>query len=136
VAGIKDAGHTEADPDTPAPLLVLASCPVENRPAGTPRLSGGLKIRVSPGSLAFRAYEKTVTTEPFNCNYELNPAYREKLESAGLKVSGVSEDGGARIVELPDRPFFLATGFLPQLASQEGEPHPLIVAYLKAALEH
>ncbi|MFC1990412.1 hypothetical protein ACFLVW_07700 [Chloroflexota bacterium] len=73
--------------------------------------------------------------ESFTCDYELNPAFRGKLETAGLKVSGVSEDGGARIIELPDYHFFLATGFVPQLASGEAKPHPLIVAYLEAAME-
>jgi CTP synthase (UTP-ammonia lyase) len=55
------------------------------------------------------------------------------LEETGLKVSGISEDGGARIVELPGLRFFLATGFVPQLVSEERKPHPLVVAYLKAA---
>jgi CTP synthase len=115
---------------------VLASCPVENRPAGAPRLSGQLKITIERDTLAYRIYKKTSISEPFNCNYELNPAYREKIESAGLKVSGVSVDGGARIVELPGRRFFIATGFLPQLNSEENRPHPLIVAYLQAAAEN
>jgi CTP synthase (UTP-ammonia lyase) len=48
-------------------------------------------------------------------------------------VSGVSEDGGVRIVELPGLRFFLGTGFVLQLVSEERKPHPLIVAYLKAA---
>jgi len=68
------------------------------------------------------------------CNYELNPEYRERLENSGLKVSGVSDNGGARIVELPDHRFFIATGFLPDMSSEENRPHPLIVAYLKAAM--
>jgi len=114
---------------------VLASCPVDSRPEGSPRLWGKLRIKVSAGSLASRIYRKTEVSGPFNCNYELNPKYREQMESAGLKVSGVSEDGGARIVELPGRDFFIATGFLPQLDSGVNKPHPLIVAYLKAASE-
>jgi CTP synthase len=116
-------------------LLVLASCPVDNRPEGATRLWGKLKIKVSPGSLAYRAYRKTQVNEAFNCNYELNPDFRGKLEATGLKVSGVSEDGGARIIELPDHHFFMATGFLPQFTSEETKPHPLIVAYLEAALK-
>lgn len=69
--------------------------------------------------------------EVFNCNYELNPDSRDTIEASGLKVSGVSEDGGARIVELSDHRFFLATGFMPQFTSEENNPHPLILAYLK-----
>jgi CTP synthase len=115
-------------------LLVLASCPVDNRPEGATRLWGKLKIRVSPGSLAYRIYKKPEVAEAFNCNYELNPDFRGRLEATGLKVSGVSEDGGARIIELPDHRFFMATGFVPQFTSEKTRPHPLIVAYLKAAI--
>lgn len=136
VSGLEDAGHTEEDPDTATPLLVLAACPIDSHPAGAPRLRGGLKIGISPDSLAFSIYRSSMIEETFSCNYELNPAYRDALEKSGLKVSGISEDGGARIVELPQHRFFVATGFLPQLMSQEDKPHPLIIAYLKTAAEH
>jgi CTP synthase (UTP-ammonia lyase) len=53
-----------------------------------------------------------------------------------LKVSGLSADGGARIVELPDHDFFIGTGFVPQLASKPGKPHPMILAFLNAALKY
>jgi CTP synthase (UTP-ammonia lyase) len=107
---------------------------VDNRPENATRLWGKLKIKVSPDSLAFRIYQRTEIAEAFNCNYELNPEFRGRLEATGLKVSGVSEDGGARIIELPSHHFFLATGFLPQLTSEATKPHPLIVAYLEAVL--
>ncbi len=122
----------EEDPNTTTPLLILAACPVDSRPQGAPRLWGGLRININPDSLAFRIYHSSKIEETFTCNYELNPIYRKQLETAGLRVSGVSEDGGARIVELPDHHFFLATGFVPQLSSDENHPHPLIAAYLKA----
>ncbi len=122
----------EEDPDTATPLLILAACPVDSRSQGTPRLWGELKINISPDSLAFRIYRSSKIEETFTCNYELNPVYRGALEINGLKVSGVSDDGGVRIIELPNHRFFLATGFVPQLSSEENRPHPLIVAYLEA----
>jgi CTP synthase len=126
VAGLKGAGSLEEDPETAIPLLVLASCPVDNRPSGAPRLWG------YTGTLAYSIYRQPEIEEAFNCNYELNPEFREKLEASGLKVSGVSENGGARIIELPSHPFFLATGFLPQISSTEENPHPMIMAFLSA----
>ena len=132
---MKDADHAEYNPKAANPLLVLVSCAVANRPDGAPRLYGKLKIAISPDSLAYKIYQKSEIQEPFNCNYELNPSFRGQLESHGLKVSGVSADGSTRIIELPDHCFFIATGFLPQLSSEANKPHPLIVAYLKAALE-
>jgi CTP synthase len=128
------AGHMEDDPNTAYPLLVLSSCPVDTRPAGAPRLWGGLKIRVLPGTLAYRIYQKIDVEEAFNCNYELNPAYQATLEKAGLKISGVSPTGSARVVELPGQSFYMGTGFIPQMSSQPGRPHPLIVGWLKAAI--
>ena len=112
---------------------MLASCPVDNRPEGAPRLWGKLKIELKPGSLAFRIYQKAKIEEAFNCSFELNPVFRGQLESSGLRVSGLSEEGAARIIELPGKRFFLATGFLPQHSSEKSRPHPLIVAYLQAA---
>lgn len=132
---MRDANSLEIDPNTSTPLIVLVSCPVDNRPEGAPRLSGKLKIKVSPDSLAFRIYQRTEVAEAFNCNYELNPDFRGTLEASGLRVSGVSEEGGARIVELPDHYFFIATGFVPQFTSEATKPHPLIIAYLEAALD-
>ncbi len=67
--------------------------------------------------------------------YDFNPEYRDKLEAAGLKVSGLGDNGGIRIIELHDHPFFIGTGFVPQLASSQEHPHPIISAFLKAAQE-
>jgi CTP synthase (UTP-ammonia lyase) len=134
VVGLTKAGHTENNPQAKVPLLVLASCPVDNRPAGAPRLSGRLHIKVLSGSRAYDIYDRNEIDEAFSCNYELNPAYRDVMQRGGIRVSGVSADGGVRIIELPGHPFFLATGFLPQLSSTESKPHPLLVAYLRAAM--
>ena len=132
---MKDADHTEYNPNASTPLLVLVSCAVDNRPDGAPRLYGKLKITVNPDSLAYKIYQNTEIQEPFNCHYELNPSCREQLESHGLKIGGVSANGGTRIIELTNHHFFMGTGFVPQLSSEVNKPHPLIVAYLKAALE-
>ena len=134
VLGIKDAGHMEYDPNVSMPLIVPASCPVEDRPEGTPMLWGKLKIKVSPDSLVFRIYQQPEVEEWFQCNYELNPAFQDVIEAAGLRVTGLGENGEARIVELTNHRFFLATNFQPQLMSEEIRPHRLIVAYLEAVL--
>jgi CTP synthase (UTP-ammonia lyase) len=125
----------EIDPDTHTPLLIMAACPVDSRSQGTPRLYGGMKIKVVPDSLAFCIYRSTDIEETFTCSYELNPVYRETLEKTGLKVSGTGVDGAARIVELADHRFFMGTGFVPQLSSEENRPHPLITAFLEEALK-
>jgi CTP synthase (UTP-ammonia lyase) len=122
------------DPDAAVPLLVLASCPVPDRPDGAPRLWGKLKIKINPASLAYSIYQQTEIEEAFNCSYELNPEYQDIIEADGLKFGGATGEGGVRIIELPDHPFFIATGFMPQFTSEEDRPHPLIVAYLEAVI--
>ena len=62
----------------------------------------------------------------------MNPDYVDRLQAAGLRVSGYGEDGEIRIVELPDHPFFLATLFLPQARSTSATPHPLLRGYAAA----
>ncbi len=99
-------------------------------------MTGKLEIKIFPGSAAHRIYKATKVDEEFHCNYELNPVYRPQIEASGMKFGGESPDGGARIMELPGHPFFMGTGFMPQSLSEPGKPHPLIVAYLKAALDY
>ena len=132
--GILDAGHAEYSPETPSPLIALASCPVPDRSGGAPRLSGKQTIRIEPDAMVFRIYRRAEVQEEFFCNYELNPQFRERIEAGRLRVAGVGEAGEVRIVELPGHPFFVATLFLPQLSSAEVAPHPLITAYLEAIL--
>jgi CTP synthase (UTP-ammonia lyase) len=78
-------------------------------------------------------YGTNEATEVFACNYGLNEAFADQIRSKQLRVSGYDDDETVRMVELPEHAFFIATLFVPQLVSQAGKPHPLIVAYLNAA---
>jgi CTP synthase (UTP-ammonia lyase) len=133
VIGMKDVTHPEYETSGAHDVIVLASCAVPDRASGEPLLSGTMGIAIAPGTLARRAYGSDRAEENFTCNYELNPAYAATLAGGDMRISGTSADGGARVVELPDRPFYLATGFLPQYRSTAAHPHPLITAFLKAA---
>jgi CTP synthase len=95
-----------------------------------------MKISLIQDSIAYKIYGKRNIRESFNCNYELNPEYRGELESSGLVVSGLSDTGRARIIELPDKRFYVATGFLPQLNSKPDKPHPLFLSYLRSASKY
>ena len=86
-----------------------------------------------PGTRAAALYGVVEASEPYYCNYGVNPQYRRQLEAGGLVTSGVGGDGEVRIVEIPAHPFFLATLFVPQARSTAERPHPLIAAYAAAA---
>lgn len=74
--------------------------------------------------------------EDYYCSYGVNPAYRARLEAAGMMVSGLGAEGEIRIVELPGHPFYLATLFLPQMRSAPGAPHPLLAGFADAVRKH
>jgi CTP synthase (UTP-ammonia lyase) len=124
--GFRDADHEETAPDAETLIISRLSCSL----VGTTQA-----IQITPGSLAYRAYGQKEAMEQFSCNYGFNPHFRDQIARGNLRVSGVGPDEEARIVELSDRRFYVATLFLPQNSSRADKPHPLIVEYLKAALD-
>jgi len=69
--------------------------------------------------------------------YEVNIAWREQLEAAGLIFSGLSPDGVLpEIVEYADHPWFIGVQFHPEYKSRPFEPHPLFASFVAAAIEH
>jgi CTP synthase (UTP-ammonia lyase) len=66
------------------------------------------------------------------CGYGLDSETVPRLEEAGLVISGCADDGTIEIIELPDHPFFVATLFQPQVRMEDGEIHPLLVAFADA----
>jgi CTP synthase (UTP-ammonia lyase) len=91
-------------------------------------------IKILPGSLLHRAYGRNEVTEQFACSYGFNPQFRPKFDKGRLKITGIDLDGDVRAVEMLDHPFYVATLFVPQVSSRPDNPHPLLIAYLKAAL--
>ncbi len=124
--GIREAEHEETAPDAPTLIISKLSCSL----VGTTQA-----IKVTPGSLAYKAYGRRDAMEQFSCNYGFNAQFRDRIARGKLRVSGVGPEEEIRIVELSDRPFYVATLFLPQNSSRADQPHPLIVEYLNAALD-
>lgn len=102
---------------------------------GTMRL-GSYPCTIAQGSVAARIYGKTEISERHRHRYEVNNAYREQLEKAGLVLSGTSPDGKlVEMVELPNHPHFIACQFHPEFESRPTAAHPLFVHFVKAAHE-
>jgi CTP synthase (UTP-ammonia lyase) len=123
VCGIREAEHAETSPDAERLVVTALECSLvgESHP-----------VRVLPGTRAAELYGSCDATEDYFCNYGLNPAYRPVLEQAGLRVSGVDDEGGVRIVELERHPFFVATLFCFQTRSRPEQPHPLVAGFVAA----
>ncbi len=137
VLGWKDANTTEINPKTTHPVIHLMNEQEEKMKdksyGGSMRL-GAYPCKLAPGSLARKLYGEEEILERHRHRYECNPIYREALEKAGLKPSGLSPDGSlVEIVELPSHPFFMASQFHPEFLSRPFRPHPLFLGFLKAA---
>lgn len=124
VLGFEDAQHAEYDPYASELFISALSCSLVGQT---------MSVQLEPGSRAAHFYGKSEASEQYYCNFGLNPEHQQRLNDGGLRVVGTDQDGEARVVELPDRRFYLATLFVPQLSSTPDSPHPLIVAYLRAA---
>ena len=102
---------------------------------GTMRL-GAYACLLEQGSVAGGLYGTTKISERHRHRYEVNIAYREQLEAAGMKISGLSPDGHLpEIVERPDHPWFIAVQFHPELKSKPTDPHPLFTGFVAASME-
>jgi CTP synthase len=142
IAGLAGANTAEVAKDAPHPVIDVMPEQVEKLTkqdyGGTMRL-GTYPAKLSEGTVARDAYGKDEVNERHRHRYEVNPEYIEQLQKAGLVFSGRSPSGKLmEIAELPksEHPFFLGTQFHPELTSRPLEPHPLFVAFLKAASEH
>ena len=78
----------------------------------------------------------TQISERHRHRYEVNNAYRERLEECGLVFAGMSPDGVLpETVEYPDHPWFIGVQYHPELKSRPLDPHPLFASFVEAALE-
>ena len=101
---------------------------------GTMRL-GAYDALLDPESRVAEIYGASRISERHRHRYEVNIAYRDTLETAGLRFSGMSPDGLLpEIVELPDHPWFIGVQFHPELKSRPFEPHPLFTDFVRAAV--
>src|SRR5439155_1541018 len=132
--GTDDANSTEFDAFTPHPVIDLL--PEQRDVAdkgGTMRL-GSYPCVLEPGSLAARAYAQPIVLERHRHRFEFNNAYRELLQSHGMRFTGLSPDGRlVEIAEIPDHPFYLGTQYHPEVKSRPNRPHPLFSAFIDAA---
>ena len=142
LAGIAGANSTEFGP-TPEPVVGLMTewmrgNELEQRKAGgdlggTMRL-GAYKARLAEGSRIAKIYGACDISERHRHRYEVNTAYRDRLEAHGLRFAGTSPDGFLpETVEFADHPWFIGVQYHPELKSRPFEPHPLFASFIEAA---
>jgi CTP synthase len=142
VLGLTKAGSTEFDPDTPEPVIATMAEQKEYVDGGGD-LGGTMRLGLYPaelkdGSVVREAYGEASIQERHRHRYEVNNAYREQLETAGLVFSGTSPDNNlVEFVELPREvhPYYVSTQAHPELRSRPTRPHPLFAGLVGAAIE-
>ncbi|MBB3808404.1 CTP synthase [Pseudochelatococcus contaminans] len=144
LAGIAHANSTEFGPAEEPVVGLLTEWAkgdaLETRMAdgdlgGTMRL-GAYKAILDEGSRVAEIYGAREISERHRHRYEVNLAYRERLEAAGLRFSGMSPDGLLpEIVERADHPWFVGVQFHPELKSRPFDPHPLFSSFIAAAVK-
>ena len=137
VLGLEDANSAEFDKNTKNPVIhIMEEQKNIDKKGGTMRL-GAYPCIVKEGSLANKVYGKKEISERHRHRYEFNNDYRERLEEAGLTVSGTSPDGNlVEIVEIKNHPYFIAGQFHPELKSRPNRPAPLFVGLVKACIDN
>ena len=143
LAGIPHASSTEFGPtDEPVVGMItewMSTSGLEKREAGGD-LGGTMRLGAYPAKLDGNSVVSTIyggseISERHRHRYEVNTAYRERLEQGGLVFSGMSPDGMLpEIVERPDHPWFVGVQFHPELKSKPFDPHPLFASFIAAAV--
>lgn len=123
--GFKDAQHAEYDPYSSTLFVSPLSCSLAGRE---------MRLNFLPESQVAAIYGELTATEPYYCNFGVNPEYVDELKRGVLRISGADSEGEVRVIEYPGHPFFIGTLFVPQARSTPTHPHPLITAFLKAII--
>ncbi|HEY1622388.1 MAG TPA: CTP synthase [Streptosporangiaceae bacterium] len=141
LAGLRDADSKEFNPATPHPVIATMAdqedvISGERDMGGTMRL-GLYPAKLTEGTIVRELYGEDTVQERHRHRYEVNNAYRQVLEQAGLVFSGLSPDG--HLVEFAElsrqtHPFFVATQAHPEFLSRPTRPHPLFSGLIAAAM--
>ena len=123
VLGFVDAQHAEYDPYASELFISALTCSLAGRE---------LTLEFVPGSRVAGFYGALTVSEAYYCNFGIDPSRLPLLRRGPLEITGSDQEGEARVVELPEHPFFIGTLFVPQTRSRLETPHPLVSAFLRS----
>lgn len=146
LAGLDGANSTEFVRGTEHPVIALITewetsagereqRDEDSAMGGTMRL-GAQPVSLQEGSLAASVYGQSEISERHRHRYEVNNNYRERLEKAGIRFSGLSVDNLVEMIELPGHPWFMASQFHPEFTSNPRDGHPLFKSFIEAARQY
>lgn len=122
---LPESDHLESNPHSSFPLITPLACSLIEA-KGTIVLKQESQIK--------RIYNQEQIVEDFNCNFGVNPHYQHLFETdLTMHITGRDQAGNARVVELTNHPFFIATLYQPERSALMGICHPLIKSFIQAA---
>ena len=137
VIGLKGANSTEFDPDTPHPVVDILPEQLRVKQKGATMRLGAQKTIIEEKTKAHDLYGEKEVWERHRHRYEVNPEYIDRIEKAGLKFSGVSQDGiKMEIGEIEGARYHLGCQFHPEFQSYAGRPAPLFYGLVRSAFEY
>lgn len=137
VLDFKGAHSTEMDHKTDYPVIALMEDQKNILDMGGTMRLGAYPCQIKEGSLAEKAYNGIHTWERHRHRYEFNNKYLKDFEQAGMVATGINEDTDlVEIVEIPDHQWYVGVQFHPEYKSTVVNPHPIFVAFVKAAVNH
>ncbi len=137
VCGLKGANSTEFNKRTKHPVIdLMESQKAIKIKGGTMRL-GAYDCTIKLGTKTYSAYRSKKISERHRHRYEVNNRYKNRLEKAGMVISGVNDSlGVVETIEISDHPWFVAGQFHPELKSRVNKAHPLFREFIKASKKY
>jgi len=137
VLGLTDANSLEFNEHTPHPVVTLMESQVKVQDKGGTMRLGTYACALKAGTRARELYGEDVVQERHRHRYEVNNAYRGRLQEAGLVVSGHNPELNlVEMIELADHPYFVGCQAHPEFKSKPFAPHPLFSGFIAAAVKH
>jgi CTP synthase (UTP-ammonia lyase) len=125
VLGFDSAASLEDDPDTPIPVIAPLACKLYDQAEA---------INIEQGSRAGDIYQAERVLEEYHCGFGVNPDFVQVFENSRLRFSGHDDNGDPRVCEIPGHRFFIGTAYQPERSALKQSVHPMITAFLMAAL--
>jgi len=137
VLKLEKANSREMDHNTPNPVIDLMEDQKNVTDKGGTMRLGAYECEVRPDTNSSRAYNQKLVQERHRHRYEFNNEYLQQFEDAGMISTGINPDTGlVEIVEIPKNKWFVGVQFHPEYSSTVIKPHPMFLAFVKAAIEH
>ncbi len=135
VLGLAEANSEEFDEKSLHPVIHLMLSQHHVTHKGASMRLGAYDCKLKPGTKSYDTYGDALVSERHRHRFEVNNAYRDQLEAAGLLISGTSPDNElVEMVEIKDHPWFVATQAHPEFKSRVAKTHPLFREFVKAGL--